>query len=66
MQLVEYGVIPVLIDLLKSPEESVQFYTAAALSNIVVEGTYVVVCNSVPLLQIEYSRHFAVVDSSSS
>ena len=37
-ELVAAGVIPVLIKLLTAENEDVQFYTAAALSNIAVDG----------------------------
>lgn len=41
-QLVAEGVIPVLIRLLQSKDEDVQYYSAAAISNLAVDGTYTV------------------------
>ena len=38
-QLVTAGVIPVLIRLLQSQDEDVQYYSAAAISNLAVDGT---------------------------
>lgn len=45
-QLVTAGVIPVLIRLLQSQDEDVQYYSAAAISNLAVDGTGIHWCTS--------------------